>query len=66
MDIKKFPQKIIIFLTEVKTEMKKVNWPTKKETLNYTLIVVGVSLAVAAFLGGLDFIFTTFLNKFIL
>jgi preprotein translocase subunit SecE len=38
-------------------ELKKVSWPTKKETYNYTLLVIGVSLATAAFLGGLDFIF---------
>ncbi|HNV12568.1 MAG TPA: preprotein translocase subunit SecE [bacterium] len=38
-------------------ELKKVSWPTKKETYNYTLLVVGVSLATAVFLGGLDFIF---------
>ncbi len=35
-------------------EMRKVTWPTKKETYNYTLLVVGVSLAMAVFLGGLD------------
>ena len=39
-------------------EMKKVTWPTKKETKNYTLLVIGISLAVAAFLGALDYIFT--------
>ncbi len=38
-------------------EMKKVTWPTKKETYNYTLLVIGISLAVAAFLGALDYIF---------
>ena len=38
-------------------EMKKVTWPTKKETYQYTLLVIGISLAVAAFLGGLDFFF---------
>ena len=46
--------------------MKKVNWPTKKETLKYTLIIIGVSVVVAVFLGGFDFIFSTVLNKFIL
>jgi len=60
-----FLNKIINFLKEVKTEIKKVNWPTKKETLRYTLIVIGVSIVVAIFLGGLDFVFTTLLNKFI-
>jgi len=58
--------KIITFLKEVKLEIKKVNWPTRQETLRYTLIVVGVSLAVAAFLGTLDFIFSRLLNKFML
>jgi len=46
--------------------MKKVNWPTRKETIRYTLIVIGISVAVAAFLGTFDFLFTTLLNKFIL
>lgn len=48
--------KIITFLKEVRLEIKKVNWPTKEETLRYTLIVIGVSVTVAIFLGGLDFI----------
>jgi preprotein translocase subunit SecE len=39
------------------SEMKKVTWPTKKETYNYTVLVIGISLAVAAFLGALDFVF---------
>ncbi len=39
-------------------EMKKVTWPTKKETKNYTVLVIGISLAIAAFLGALDYIFT--------
>ncbi len=66
MKISNFPKKIVSFLKEVKLEMKKVNWPTRKETIKYTLIIIAVSIAVAAFLGGLDYIFTTMLNKFIL
>jgi preprotein translocase subunit SecE len=61
-----FFAKIPAFLKEVRLEMKKVNWPTRRETIRYTLIVIGVSLGVAAFLGALDFIFTTLLNKFVL
>jgi len=66
MKITNLSKKIIPFLKEVKLEIKKVNWPTRKETIKYTLIVVGVSVAVAAFLGGLDFLFSIILNKFIL
>ena len=43
-------------------EMKKVSWPTKKETYNYTVLVIGISLGVAAFLGALDYIFSYLLE----
>ncbi|PIP23293.1 MAG: preprotein translocase subunit SecE [Candidatus Nealsonbacteria bacterium CG_4_10_14_0_2_um_filter_38_17] len=58
--------KIISFLKEVRMELKKVNWPTKQETFRYTLIVMGISVAVAIFLGGIDFVFTMLMNKFVL
>jgi preprotein translocase subunit SecE len=54
------------FFKEVKLELKKVNWPTRNETVKYTLIVIGASVAVAAFLGALDFVFQFLLNKFII
>jgi len=49
--------KIITYLQESVEELKKVTWPTKKETYNYTLLVVIISLSIATFLGGIDFIF---------
>lgn len=58
--------KITTFLKEVQLEMKKVNWPTRKETVKYTLMVIGVALAVAVFLGGFDFIFQRLLDYFII
>jgi len=58
--------KITTFLKEVRLEMKKVNWPTRQQTLRYTLIVIGVSVAVAIYLGTIDFILTTLLNNFVL
>ena len=58
--------KIIAFLKEVQLEIKKVNWPTRQQTTKYTLIVLGISVGVALFLGSLDFLFTTLLEKFIL
>jgi len=61
----KIVKKITNYLKEVKLEMKKINWPTKRETLKYTLLVIGVSLTVSLFLGLFDFIFTLILNKII-
>lgn len=59
-------KKIIPFFKDVQLEVKKVNWPTRKETLKYTVIVIVVSAVVAAFLGGLDFIFSVLINKLII
>ena len=53
------------YFKEVRVEMAKVKWPNRKDTTNYTIAVIGVSLAVAAFLGALDFIFTYAFNFFI-
>ncbi|MDD2913480.1 MAG: preprotein translocase subunit SecE [Candidatus Pacebacteria bacterium] len=59
-------KKGINFLGEVKTEIKKVNWPTRKETTRYTLIVIGISFALATYLGALDFIFSFLLRTFVI
>lgn len=59
-------KKVIDFIKEAKGELVKVNWPSKKQTLNYTILVVAVSLVVAAFLGGLDYLFGLVLKDFLL
>ena len=58
--------KIANFLKEAKTELRKVNWPTRKQATNYTLAVIGISIAVAIFLGGLDYLFGYILKSYIL
>jgi preprotein translocase subunit SecE len=49
--------KLSLYIKESIEEMKKVTWPTRKETYYYTLLVIGISIAVALFLGLLDYIF---------
>jgi preprotein translocase subunit SecE len=44
------------FLANVKTELKKVTWPTKKDTYASTLVVIILVLVSAAFLGGVDIV----------
>jgi len=66
MKVNDFFQKIPLFLKEVRMEIKKINWPNRQEILKYVLIVISVSLVVSIYLGGLDFIFTFLLQKFIL
>jgi len=53
------------FLREVKQEVKKVAWPKKEDTLRYSVMVIIASLVVAAYLGGIDYLVTTLLERFI-
>jgi len=50
------------FLKEVKVELSKVNWPTRQQTILYTIVVVAMSLVFAGFLGLLDLGFQKLLN----
>jgi len=59
-------QKISVFFKEVWVEMKRVNWLSKNDVLRYTLIVLAVTIIVAAFLGGLDFIFTEIIKRVVI
>ena len=54
------PNAIQRYLRETIGELKKVNWPTRKEATNLTIIVLIVTVGMSAFLGLLDFLFTRF------
>ena len=43
------------FLREVKTELKKVTWPSRKDALSGTLVVLVAVFIIAIFLGIVDF-----------
>lgn len=51
---------IFTFLNEVKEELGKVTWPSREQTIRYTVLVVIVAVAVGLFLGLLDYILTAF------
>ena len=50
-----FVQKAVDFLTEVRVELKKVTWPTRKQVTGTTIVVIIFVFVVAAFLGLFDF-----------
>jgi preprotein translocase subunit SecE len=45
------------FVRDVRSELRKVAWPTQRETVNLTAVVLAFSVAVGLFLGGIDFLF---------
>ena len=57
--------KISKFLNEVKTEMKKVSWSTKKELIDSTWIVIVTVFLLAVFIGVIDFIISRAVNSVI-
>ncbi len=59
VDWRMIMQRIVTFLREAKAELLKVDWPNRTQVTHSTLIVVGVTLAVAAFLGTLDYGFNS-------
>ncbi len=52
--IKNLLQKISQFFREVRVEMKKVTWPSRKETLASTSVVLITVILMAFFLGIVD------------
>jgi len=50
-----FLQKAMDFFREVKMELKKVTWPTRKQTTGTTIVVIIFIFIIAAFLGVFDF-----------
>lgn len=43
------------YLRSSKSELQKVSWPSKKDTIRYSSLVLGISLVVAVFFAALDY-----------
>jgi len=52
--IKEFVRTAQQFFREVRVELKKVTWPTRKETIASTSVVLITVFLVAFYLGGVD------------
>jgi preprotein translocase subunit SecE len=46
------------------SEAKKVNWPDRETTRNLTVVVIGISVILGLFLGGIDWILVKLLDAF--
>ena len=52
---KKQPNKVAKWFKDLKSEFKKVVWPSKKKVFNNTFVVLVTMAVSSAFVGGLDF-----------
>jgi preprotein translocase SecE subunit len=50
------------YLTASRQELAKVTWPSRRQTIRLTLLVIGFSVVMAGILGTLDLIFSALLQ----
>jgi preprotein translocase subunit SecE len=53
--VREYVAKVTTFLQEVQAETKKVTWPSRRDTLGSTLVVIVAVFVIAGFLGIIDF-----------
>lgn len=57
------PNPVIKYFKEVRDELKKVEWPKREDIIRGTLVVIGLSVALAIILGASDEGFSYLLQK---
>jgi preprotein translocase subunit SecE len=57
--------KITEYIKDTRAEMAHVTWPTRKQAISYSIVVVLVSVATAVLLGFFDYIFAQLLTLFV-
>jgi preprotein translocase SecE subunit len=55
----------IQYLKDTRGELNHVAWPTRVQTVIFTILVIVVSILVSLYLGFFDFLFTTGLGKIV-
>jgi len=53
------------YVNETKGELKHVSWPTKQQTINFTVAVIILSIATSFYLAFFDKVFIYSLNQFL-
>lgn len=56
-------EKVTAYIKSAVSELRKVTWPTKKQTINYSIIVIAMSIGLALFLGLFDYILNILLES---
>lgn len=56
---------VVKFVNQVRTEMKKVSWPSKEELISSTIVVLVSTALLAVFVGLCDLVLSRFVNLLI-
>ncbi|MBS7528706.1 preprotein translocase subunit SecE [Fusibacter paucivorans] len=63
-NVKKEKQSVSKMFRNIKSEVKKVTWPTKEDVWQYTLVVLAMCLITSVAIGVLDAVFKFLFNLF--
>lgn len=55
----------IEYIKESKGELAHVSWPTRRQAVVFTVLVIALSVGTSVYLGAFDALFTTIIKKFI-
>ncbi len=55
----------IKYIKATAAELRQVNWPTQKEAISYTVLVIVVSAVVALYVGVFDYLFSQGINAIV-
>ena len=58
-------ERIVRYLREVRAELARVDWPSRRELTGSTLIVLVVLIALALYLGAWDYLFTVSVKRWL-
>ena len=50
------------YFRDTAAELKQVSWPTQRQAMLYTILVIGISAIVSLFVGAFDFAFSEIVN----
>ena len=55
----------VTFIKQSYSELGKVEWPTRAQTVRYTVVVAAVSIVVGVYIAGLDALFAMLADTFL-
>jgi preprotein translocase subunit SecE len=63
--VREYVARVTTFLQDVQAETKKVTWPSRRDVMGSTLVVIVAVFVIAGFLGIIDFILSLFIGALI-
>jgi preprotein translocase subunit SecE len=59
-------ERIRSYLNEVWIELNRVDWPTRRELISSTIVVIVVLVVLAVYLGAIDYLYTVLIKRYLI